>query len=108
MSKLDPTLMINRLVVAETAGYDAIQMPTTPVGIGRVVAYCDAPTFEIERLDGSRFSWRADLCRRPTADDLEAEILGTNKQPVGGSAETGEALTEWGRNQRIREERGQS
>jgi hypothetical protein len=30
-------------------------------GVGRVVAYCDAPTYVIERPDGSRFSWRADM-----------------------------------------------
>ena len=29
--------------------------------VGRVVSYCDSPTFVIERLDGSRFSWRADM-----------------------------------------------
>lgn len=30
-------------------------------GVGRVIAYCDFPTFVIERPDGSRFSWRADM-----------------------------------------------
>ncbi len=30
-------------------------------GVGRVVAYYDLPTFVIERADGTRFSWRADM-----------------------------------------------
>lgn len=30
-------------------------------GVGRVIAYCDFPTFVIERPDGTRFSWRADM-----------------------------------------------
>jgi hypothetical protein len=30
-------------------------------GVGRVVAYYDLPTFVIERPDGTRFSWRADM-----------------------------------------------
>lgn len=29
---------------------------------GRIIAYCDAPTFTIERENGTHFSWRADLC----------------------------------------------
>jgi len=68
MPELDPTDMLNRLVVAETN-------PGEFIGIGRVVGYQAAPTFLIERDDGTQFSWKADLCRRPTADELEAEIL---------------------------------
>ncbi len=30
-------------------------------GVGRVIAYYEAPTFLIEREDGTRFSWRGDL-----------------------------------------------
>lgn len=30
-------------------------------GEGRVIAYCDRPTFVIERPDGERFSWTADM-----------------------------------------------
>ena len=37
-------------------------------GIGKVIAFCDAPTYTIERPDGSRFNWRADLCKGPIAD----------------------------------------
>lgn len=40
-------------------------------GKGTVVAYTDAPTVEIEETDGSRFSWRADLCE--TVPDPRAE-----------------------------------
>ena len=40
-------------------------------GRGVVIAYTDAPTFVIERPDGSRFSWRSDLCL-PYDDDQEA------------------------------------
>lgn len=32
-----------------------------PWGEGVVIAYCAAPTFEIQRPDGTRFSWRADM-----------------------------------------------
>ena len=32
-------------------------------GTGRVFAYCDAPTVDVEREDGTRFSWRHDLTR---------------------------------------------
>ena len=31
-------------------------------GRGRIIAYCPQPTYIIERDDGSRFSWRCDLC----------------------------------------------
>lgn len=34
-----------------------------PWGYGKVFAYFDAPTVAVEREDGSRFSWRADLTR---------------------------------------------
>lgn len=30
-------------------------------GVGQVVAYYDVPTYVIQRPDGSRFSWRADM-----------------------------------------------
>lgn len=33
-------------------------------GRGMVVSYTDTPSFQIERPDGSRFSWRADMCER--------------------------------------------
>jgi hypothetical protein len=29
---------------------------------GTIIAYCHQPTYIIERKDGSRFSWVADLC----------------------------------------------
>jgi hypothetical protein len=31
-------------------------------GKGRVISYTDRPTVTIEREDGTRFSWIADLC----------------------------------------------
>jgi hypothetical protein len=30
-------------------------------GAGRIVAYYEQPTYVIERPDGTRFSWRADM-----------------------------------------------
>ena len=36
-------------------------------GSGRVIAYTDRPTLTIERADGTRFSWIADLCA-PSGD----------------------------------------
>ena len=32
-----------------------------PYGEGKVIAYWDRPTFVIERPDGTRFSWMADM-----------------------------------------------
>jgi hypothetical protein len=32
-----------------------------PHGMGKVISYTDRPSFEIERPDGSRFSWLAEL-----------------------------------------------
>jgi hypothetical protein len=38
-------------------------------GRGRVISYSIVPTFTIERDDGSRFSWRFDMCE-PEAPDV--------------------------------------
>ena len=48
---------------------------------GKVVAYSDRPTFVIERPDGSRFSWVADMVfpAKPapsTDEDVLADALG--------------------------------
>ena len=34
-----------------------------PHGAGKIVGWCDAPTYLIQRPDGSQFSWRVDLCQ---------------------------------------------
>lgn len=75
MSKLDPSSVISRVIVAHYA--DGVEFVA---GIGKVVAYCDAPTFVIERSDGTQFSWRADMCRHPNMDELEAELLDAMKK----------------------------
>ena len=47
---------LGKRVLAKTAYDHSIE------GMGRVIAYCDAPSLTIERDDGTRFHWRADLC----------------------------------------------
>lgn len=40
---------------------NALYTDGTVFGTGRVIAFCAAPTYVIERADGTRFSWRADM-----------------------------------------------
>lgn len=54
--KKDPTDLLDKNVVAYTAGGEAYRA-------GRVISYCDVPSFSIEDENGVRFSWRADLVR---------------------------------------------
>ncbi|AHH98223.1 hypothetical protein [Kutzneria albida] len=42
---------------------DALFLTGGVYGSGRVIGYCDAPTYVIERPDGTQFSWRADLTK---------------------------------------------
>lgn len=32
------------------------------VGVGRMIAYCDAPTVQIQTASGGKIYWRADMC----------------------------------------------
>ena len=52
------------------AGMQAVEAHYTDgdlFGTGRVIAYYAMPTYVIERPDGTRFSWRADMTfARPT------------------------------------------
>jgi hypothetical protein len=41
-------------------------------GRGRVVSYTDRPTVTIQREDGTRFSWIADLCTTAEAEPVAA------------------------------------
>ena len=44
-------------------------------GTGNVFAYCDAPTVDVERADGTRFSWRHDLTRlAPVTETVEQQV----------------------------------
>lgn len=75
MTKLDPSEAVGRrtFVAAETRNDAIFKDPTEAVyALGRVISYTDAPTYTIERPDGTRFSWRADLCRPAT----ESEVAG--------------------------------
>ncbi len=77
MTELEPTEMIGRII---TAQFSEIGSPERRIaGVGKVISYTDAPTFEIEHPDGSRFSWRADLCRKPTTEELERTLLGITR-----------------------------
>ncbi len=50
-----PENLIGEIVIAVT-------LPGEIHGAGRVIGYCDRPTFIIEDEGGVRFSWVADLC----------------------------------------------
>ena len=60
---------LGKIVVARTA-----QGERHIVGI--VVSYCDAPTVNIRRPNGTQANWRADLCEvLPIDDDVAAELV---------------------------------
>lgn len=42
---------------------------------GRIIAYCPAPSYIIEKTNGERFTWRCDLCEI-RSDPLTEEELG--------------------------------
>lgn len=67
MSNLDPSEAVGgRMFVAAES-----RSPLTDIyGFGRVISYTDAPTYTIEQPDGTRFSWRADLCRPASEAEL--------------------------------------
>lgn len=60
----NPTRLDPRDLVGERAIVKMHHLVSdTSAGIGRVISYCDAPTYEIEQADGTRKSWRADLIK---------------------------------------------
>jgi len=57
-------------------------LPATVHGEGIVMAYCDAPQVCIQREDGTKFWWRADLCEFrevSLSDRLEQRIASLQK-----------------------------
>ena len=52
---MDYNKLLGKKAIAKTTSGDA-------EGWGMIIAYCDAPTFIILRPDGTKFSWRCDLC----------------------------------------------
>jgi len=61
--------MVGKIVVARTA-----QGERHAVGI--VVSYCDVPTVNIRKPDGTQLIWRADLCEVLSIDDdVAAELV---------------------------------
>lgn len=64
-----PERWLERIVEARTATDKHL------VAVGRVVGYCDAPTVTIERADGTRVHWRADLCEVLDITYDTAEVL---------------------------------
>lgn len=59
-------------------------------GRGRVIGYCDAPTYIVELPDGTRTSWRADLTREAPAP------LDLPTTPTVGWASRGDAAPQLG------------
>lgn len=57
-ARLDPFRAVETgaVVEARTSTY-----PEVIRGVGRVISYSIAPVYTIERSDGSRFTWRADM-----------------------------------------------
>lgn len=66
MSGLDPSEAVTQrtFVAAETRTESMIQ------AYGRVIGYTDAPTYIIEKPDGTQLTWRADLCRPATESEV--------------------------------------
>ena len=60
---------LGEIVIART-------VPGSCLGIGRVIAYSSAPTFTIERPDGTRFHWAAHLCVATDPDCPECHGVG--------------------------------
>ncbi|GAB2964173.1 hypothetical protein [Saccharothrix stipae] len=83
----DRAVTADVVVTARTAQGD-------PHGSGRVIAYCETPTFIIERPDGARFSWRADMTFEGTVCGdrhssgsrcrLAADHVGVHVGPLAG------------------------
>jgi hypothetical protein len=63
---IDPHVAVRDSLQVE-ARYAPAEADGLTFSVGRVIAYTEVPTFVIERRDGSRFSWRADMTY-PAAD----------------------------------------
>ncbi len=53
---------LNKIVMVRTG-------PGTELGLHRVVAYIDRPTFSLEPVSGLQLHWVAELCREATKDE---------------------------------------
>lgn len=70
-----PADMLGQEVVARFASHDGVY------SFGKVVSYTDRPTYLLERPDGSRFSWLAELCERQDPGITDADRVRSIHQP---------------------------
>lgn len=61
-------LGLGRLVVARFAD-------GTFSGVGRCIAYCDAPTVAILTAEGKTIHWRADMCEIIGPEDVALSLV---------------------------------
>ncbi len=61
--------MLGRIAIAKT-GPGFIQ------DVGKIITYCTAATYQIERPDGTRFSWRVELCQYVVEDCPDCQGCG--------------------------------
>jgi hypothetical protein len=82
---MDPNeaLAKRRRVVAET-------IQGEPHARGRVVAYCDQPTYVIEQFDGTRFSWAARLVKPDELTEIRDKAVGVVHAAMLSTAAAGE------------------